>query len=116
METNIPISKEEGNTQERSPIRYTINQIGGNWKSIILWSIKFKLNRFSLLLKELPISRKMLSKELKDLERNGIIKRTSYPEVPPRVEYSLTEKGKSLSPLLGLMNIWGEQNMNGETN
>lgn len=97
--------------EANSPIGYTIQQIGGNWKSIILWAIKFKLNRFSLLIKELPISRKMLSKELKDLEKNNIIERKSYPEVPPRVEYSLTEKGRSIFPLLNLMRDWGENNM-----
>ena len=113
METNNR-DREVENKNTKSPIGFTIDQIGGNWKSIILWAIKFELNRFSLLIKELPISRKILSKELKDLEKNGIITRTSYPEVPPRVEYSLTEKGMSLSPLLDLMNNWGEENMNGQ--
>ena len=96
---------------ENCPVVHTMDQIGGNWKPIILWAVKFKINRFSLLLKELPISRKMLSKELKELEKNGILIRTSFPEVPPRVEYSLSDKGQSVIPLIHHMCDWGEDNM-----
>lgn len=106
--------KDQDFKESNSPIGYTIQQIWGNWKSIILWAICFKLNRFSLLIKELHISRKMLSKELKDLESNGIIERKSYPEVLPRVEYTLTEKGRSVIPLLNFMRVWGEDNLSKE--
>lgn len=102
-----PINKKRFNPNN-CPVVYTMSQIGGNWKPVILWAIRFEINRFSLLLKELPISRKMLSKELKALEQSNILIRTSFPEVPPRVEYSLSEKGQSLIPLIHLMCDWGE--------
>lgn len=93
------------------PIAYTLTQIGGVWKSRLLWAIEFDINRFSLLLNKLTISRKSLSKELKELERNGMITRKSFPEVPPRVEYYLTKKGKSVFSVVRLMSDWGEENM-----
>lgn len=93
------------------PIEYTLNQIGGAWKSRLLWAIQFDINRFSQLIERLKISRKTLSKELRELESNGMITRKSYPEVPPRVEYYLTKRGESVFSVVRLMSDWGEDNM-----
>ena len=78
----IPLEEKVIDTSN-CPIAYTLSQIGGVWKSRLLWAIEFDINRFSLLLNKLTISRKSLSKELKELERNGMITRKSFPEVPP---------------------------------
>jgi DNA-binding HxlR family transcriptional regulator len=82
--------------------------IGGKWKSIVLWYLIDGSKRFGELKKDVPtITEKMLSLQLKQLEKDGIIGRKVYAEVPPRVEYCLTEEGKSLIPLLKEMALWG---------
>eukprot|EP01035_Chromulina_nebulosa_P036430 gene36430-49075_t len=82
--------------------------IGGKWKTIVLWYLRKGSKRFGELKKQIPpITEKMLSLQLKELERDNIVKRTVYPEVPPRVEYELTEEGKTLLPLLEKMAEWG---------
>lgn len=87
-----------------------MNQIGGKWKPIILFSVSKGMNRFTILLKEIEgINRQMLSKQLKELEKSGILKRKVFPEIPPRVEYSLTTFGKSLLPVVQSMNRWGNK-------
>lgn len=90
------------------PITRTMNYIGGKWKPIILGLLINGTMRFGRLTVFLPtISRKMLSQELRDLENDGLILRHSYNEKPPRVEYELSEKGKSLIPILFAMREWG---------
>jgi len=81
----------------KCPIEITIEFIGGKWKSMILWHLNEKTHRFSEIQKIVPgISKKVLAEHLKFMEKNEIIERTVYPEVPPRVEYSITKKGKTL--------------------
>lgn len=88
----------------------TMNFIGGKWKTIVLWYIRKSPKRFSELKRLIPpITEKMLSMQLKELEKDGIVKRTIYAEVPPRVEYELTEEGKSLLPLLEEIAAWGRR-------
>jgi len=112
METiNLKPLEEKLIDTSNCPIAYTLSLIGGAWKSRLLWALEFDINRFSQLLKQLNISRKTLSKELKELEVNGLITRKSFPEVPPRVEYYLTKKGKSVFSVVRLMSDWGEDNM-----
>jgi len=85
-----------------------MTQIGGKWKPIILFRVSKGINRFTMLLKEIDgINRQMLSKQLKELEKAGILERKLFPEIPPRVEYSLTTLGKSLLPVVQSMNRWG---------
>ncbi|OFZ10620.1 MAG: HxlR family transcriptional regulator [Bdellovibrionales bacterium RBG_16_40_8] len=82
--------------------------IGGKWKSVILWNIKERTMRFGELKREISgITVKMLAQQLRELEQDGIISRKMYYEVPPRVEYSLTETGKSLIPILQVLADWG---------
>lgn len=82
--------------------------IGSPWKPIILFRISKGINRFTTLLREIEgINRQMLSKQLKQLEKSGILERETFAELPPRVEYSLTPLGKSLLPVVQSMQSWG---------
>lgn len=94
------------------PVTYTISIVGGKWKWIILYMIyRQTIIRYGELKKRLPsIAHKTLSQQLKELEESALVHREQYDQIPPRVEYSLTEKGKSLIPILTLMAQWGEQN------
>lgn len=95
------------------PFLYTMSLIGGKWKlHILYWLGHQQVMRYSELKRTLgKITHKMLSNQLKELEHDGLILRKEYPQVPPKVEYSLTELGESLLPLLhGLCN-WGEIHM-----
>lgn len=86
----------------------TMDYIGGKWKTIVLWYLRNKTMRFGELKKQIPdITEKMLSLQLKDLENDGLVKRTVYAEVPLRVEYSLTDFGKTLSPVVEAIAKWG---------
>jgi len=82
--------------------------IGGKWKTVVLWYLRKDKKRFKELKDVVPdITDKMLSLQLRALEEDGLVKRTVYPEVPPRVEYELTKEGKSLVPVLEAMAEWG---------
>lgn len=86
------------------PIEATLEFIGGKYKTIILWHLVDKVLRYSELRKLIPqATPKMLTQQLRELEENGLIKRVIYPVVPPKVEYSLTEYGKTLIPVLDVM-------------
>jgi DNA-binding HxlR family transcriptional regulator len=90
------------------PLSLSIDLIGGKWKSIILWQLREKVLRFSQLKRRLPgITQKMLTQQLRELESDGLIARVVYPQVPPKVEYSLTEYGQTVLPVLRLMFKWG---------
>ncbi len=90
----------------------TMDVLGGKWRSLILWHLIEDTLRFSQIRKIVPgISKKVLSEHLHVLEKNGFITRKVYPEVPPRVEYTITEKGKTLSDALGALESWGRINL-----
>lgn len=91
----------------------TLKIIGGKYKPLIInFLIQNGTKRFHEILNYLPsISQKTLTKQLKELEQEGLISRTLYPQVPPKVEYAITEKGNSLQPLLESMCEWGERNL-----
>lgn len=92
------------------PVTTALTIIGGKWKVIILWNLKEGgVKRFGELQRlVVGISQKMLTQELRDLEENGLVNRKVYPVVPPKVEYSLTETGWSLKPLLEHLCEWGK--------
>ena len=91
------------------PVATTVALIGSKWKLLIIRNLLARPWRFNELKKDLEgISQKVLTDSLRSMEADGIITRTVYPEVPPRVEYSLTELGKSLKPILDSMPAWGE--------
>lgn len=88
----------------------TMSFIGGKWKTVVLWYLRKEKRRFSELKARIPdITEKMLSLQLKELEKDGIVKRKVYAEVPPRVEYSLTDFGKTLIPVLESIAGWGRK-------
>ena len=94
------------------PIAATLTYIGGRWKTVILYYLSSDKRRFGEIAARIPtISRKVLSQQLKELERDRLIVREEFKEIPPRVEYSLTELGKSLSPIFKEMSVWGKQNI-----
>ena len=98
------------------PVDATINMIGGKYKSLILWKLMTEITlRFSQLQKEIPSATpKMLTQQLRELEANGLINRHVYPVVPPKVEYSLTNFGKSIKPVLESMYVWGSDYLNNQ--
>ncbi|AIQ11248.1 winged helix-turn-helix transcriptional regulator [Paenibacillus durus] len=95
------------------PIEHTVNLIGHKWKVLILRNLhNMGTQRFGDLSKEIRgISQKMLTQQLRQMEIDGLIIRKVYPEVPPKVEYSLTELGETLKPVLDSMNLWGINHM-----
>jgi DNA-binding HxlR family transcriptional regulator len=92
------------------PVEAALEVIGGKWKALILWHLCDGVKRFSELQRELPgVNAKMLTRQLRELEGDGIVQRTVYPEVPPRVEYAVTEFGRTLLPILEALCAWGTQ-------
>lgn len=91
---------------------YTLSVLGGRWKlSILGFLLEADILRYSELKKKMPnVSERMLAKQLKEMEYDGLVDRVVYPEVPPRVEYSLSEKGVSLKDILTKMSEWGFKN------
>jgi DNA-binding HxlR family transcriptional regulator len=94
------------------PVEETLNVIGGKWKPMIIYLIATDVRRFGELSRLVNgISKRMLTAQLRELEEDKIIHRKVYAEVPPRVDYSLTEVGQSLMPVIHLMYQWGETRM-----
>lgn len=92
------------------PIDFTIDVLGGKWKPLILYYLLEGTKRFGELQRLLPqVTRRMLTQHLRELERDGIVHRKVYTQVPPMVEYSLTELGRSLQPVLLTMLDWGQR-------
>ena len=92
------------------PVEATIQLIGGKYKSVILWHLMGKTLRYSEIHKLMPkATDKMLAQQLRELEKDGLINRKVYPVVPPKTEYSLTDFGNTLSPILVEMCNWGKQ-------
>ncbi len=103
-------SEIRNNKHYQCPVEATLEVIGGKWKPIILWQLRTEKLRFSGLQQSMQgISPKMLTKQLRELEEDGLILRMAYPEIPPRVEYSLTEFGKTVLPVLDALCKWGNE-------
>jgi DNA-binding HxlR family transcriptional regulator len=94
-------------------IEATLQLLDGKWKGVILHHLlRDEVLRFNEIVKRLPsITHRMLSKQLRDLEVAGLVARTVYPVVPPRVDYSLTPLGRSLEPVLNAIGRWGQENL-----
>lgn len=95
-----------------TPFGYTLSMIGGKWRLVILyWLVEYETIRFNELQRKIgTITYKTLSTELKEMEADGLIIRKEYPQIPPKVEYSLSEKGRSLLPIMENMCQWGTEN------
>ncbi len=95
------------------PVETTLKLIGGKYKTLIVWNLFDKTLRFSELQRAVPrATAKMLTQQLRELERDGLIVRRVYPVVPPKVEYKLTERGQSLRPILQAIFTWGMDYLN----
>ena len=91
------------------PVATTVQLIGNKWKLLILRNLLARPWRFNEMLRSIPgISQKVLTDNLRAMEKDGIITRTVYPEVPPRVEYALSEMGDSMRPIIQTMEVWGK--------
>ena len=98
-------------------VEATLSVMGGRWKPVILFRLMAGTQRFGELKKTISgITQRMLTNQLRELERDGIIKRQVYAEVPPKVEYSLTILGQSLKPILHAMKDWGADYLNTKKN
>lgn len=92
------------------PVSRCMRVIGGKWKIIILYALHNGVNRFGILQKTLPdISKQMLTTQLRELEKDDIISRKIFPEIPPRVEYTITPLGQTLFPIIEAMDQWGRK-------
>ena len=94
------------------PVEVSLDKIGGKWKPLILWHLHARTRRFRDLKRLIPnVTEKMLTEKLRELESDGLIHREVYREVPPKVEYSLTEYGRTLRPITELMCAWGKTHL-----
>ncbi|MER6197058.1 helix-turn-helix domain-containing protein [Streptomyces sp. NPDC001586] len=93
-----------------------LDVVSGKWKGLILWELDaHRVRRFAVLRRALPgVSEKMLTQHLREMEEDGLVHREVYAEVPPRVEYSLTEHGRTLNRALGALGAWGSERMRRE--
>jgi DNA-binding HxlR family transcriptional regulator len=90
------------------PVEATLSVVGGKWKVVILWNLVSGTKRFNELQRSISqITRKMLTEQLRELERDNLIVRTVYAEVPPKVEYSLSDYGRTFIPVMQEMSQWG---------
>ncbi len=97
---------------ENCPIEAALDVIGGKWKGVILNRLQGQTRRFNELKRTIPrVTQRMLTTQLRELEKDKLIKRKIYAEVPPRVEYSLTPKGESLKSVLSALLDWGQNNL-----
>lgn len=90
------------------PVEAALDKIGGKWKAVILFRLFEGTKRFNELRRLHPnITQRMLTNQLRELERDGLVHREVYPQVPPKVEYSLTADGRTLKPVLSALERWG---------
>ncbi|MBI3557284.1 MAG: helix-turn-helix transcriptional regulator [Deltaproteobacteria bacterium] len=93
------------------PVEVTLAVIGGKWKTLILWHLRGDKKRFTELRRLMPnVTQRMLKLQLRELEKDGVVERKVHPEAPPKVEYSLTPRGRSLRPVLNSLCKWGSKN------
>ncbi|MBR7179313.1 MAG: helix-turn-helix transcriptional regulator [Oscillospiraceae bacterium] len=91
------------------PVETTLDLIGGKYKALILWHLSAGTLRFNQLQKSVTATPRMLTLQLRELETDGLVERKVYAEVPPKVEYSMTDLGRSLMPILTAMRDWGAE-------
>lgn len=97
-------------SEHHCPVETTLDLIGGKYKALILWHLSGGTLRFSELQRALPnVTPRVLTHQLRELEEQSLLTRTVYPVVPPRVEYAMTDLGRSLMPILSAMRDWGAE-------
>lgn len=101
-----------GDIHFKETVELTLKVIGGKWKPVILCHLTEGTHRFGELKREMPqITQKMLTQQLRELEDDGIIQRTVYTQMPPKVEYSLTDYGTTVKELLNTLSAWGDKHL-----
>ena len=96
----------------RCDVEATLSVIGGKWKIMLIWFLMEETRRFSAFRRQFPeITQKVLTQQLRELEADGIVHREVFRQVPPKVEYSLTEFGRGLLPVMGAIDAWGRGNV-----
>jgi DNA-binding HxlR family transcriptional regulator len=104
---------------ERSPgcaVEAALSLIDGKWKGVVLYHLLERTHRFSEIRRRIPnVTQRMLTNQLRELEADGLIRRTVYPEVPPKVEYSLTARGRSLAPVIAALKSWADAHIDPAT-
>lgn len=99
-------------TEGTAFVQATLKILGGKWKILILWHLRSEAKRFSELKRLIPeISEKMLIQQLRELEKDGVVNRTVLSDIPPKVEYSFTDYGRSLIPVLKALCDWGQKHL-----
>ena len=94
------------------PITHCLAIIGGKWKPALIFAILNGVNRFGALQRALPgITKQVLTQQLRELEAHGVLDRHAFAEIPPRVEYSLTDKGRTLLPIIDAKRLWGKDHV-----
>ncbi|MEK7949762.1 winged helix-turn-helix transcriptional regulator [Luteolibacter soli] len=112
MKEGLDYSPKIDPLRQHCPVRAALDVLTGRWKPSILWEIKDGTRRFSDIQGTLPgISAQALTVQLRQLEADGILERTVYPEIPPRVEYALTDHGRSLAVLMDELENWGSKHL-----
>jgi DNA-binding HxlR family transcriptional regulator len=102
------MSKRTADLGERCPVRTAIAVLGGKWKPLVVYYLRTGTKRFSELRRAIPeVTQQVLTQQLRELEDDGIVTRTVYPVVPPKVEYNLTVLGGRLGPVFDLLESWG---------
>ncbi|MGE5516272.1 MAG: winged helix-turn-helix transcriptional regulator [Bacteroidota bacterium] len=103
------MAHERYDCSEGCPVEATLDLIGGKWKGVILYHLLDGTHRFGELRRKLPsVTQRMLTKQLRELEQGGVVRRVVHAEVPPRVEYSLTPLGATLRPVVLALKEWGD--------
>jgi DNA-binding HxlR family transcriptional regulator len=106
------VTKAKPTSEINCPVTATLQLIGGKWKPIIMYCLRSETRRFGEIAVRIPsISRKVLTEQLRELEEDNLIVRKYFKEIPPRVEYSLTEFGKSMEPVFLELEKWGLENI-----
>ena len=97
---------------EGCPVEAALEVIGGKWKGVILYHLESRVYRFNELRRLMPgVTQRMLTKQLRELESDGLIQRTVFAEVPPKVEYTMTPYGATLTPVLRALQAWGSEHL-----
>ena len=111
-----PTRKPRHQHESDCPVEAALNRIGGKWKGLIILRLLVRTHRFNEMLRSLPgCTQRMLTNQLRELEADGIVHRRVYAEVPPKVEYSLTQAGRALEPVIHSMSDWGQCHVQGVT-
>jgi DNA-binding HxlR family transcriptional regulator len=111
-DTTMPLKHRSLTCSPGCAVEATLDLIDGKWKGLILYHLLQRTRRFNELRRLLPnVTQRMLTTQLREMEMNGIIVRTVYPQVPPRVDYSVSELGQSLSPVISALKAWADQHI-----